>query len=318
MSINIYECAAGEWWLDLAENSPQGSVFNATWFLDSLGVPYKLFQVVNDSGALLAGFCVLENDSRNEMLAAPHPFTPNQGILFSPALSNLTNAKKVVEEYRITEKIIEEIVNRYGNFNMSMSPNFSDIRPFLWYNYSDSEGKKFAITNRYTALLKLKDFSIHEYLPLIRASRRQEYKKNISRPLVDCTIEDFLKIYRETFVRQDIFLADSTFDLVRRICVGALQNNAGHLSRIMVDGETASASLFLYDKTKAYYLFGANNPKYRAFGASTALMIGNINKAAQLGCDELDFVGVNSPNRGDYKLSFNGVLRSYFQVNLSA
>lgn len=315
MSINIYACGAGEWWLDLIENSPQRGIFNSIWFLDSLGVPYKLFQVVNDSGVVLAGFCVLENDSRNEMLGFPHPFTPNQGILFSSALSSLNNAKKIVEEYRITEKIIEEMVGRYGNFNMSMSPNFSDIRPFLWYNYS--EGRKFSITNKYTALLKLKDFSMHEYLTLIRASRRQEYKKNISRPIVDCSIEEFLNIYRETFARQDISLSDSTVDVVRRICVGALQNNAGYLRRIIVDGETASASLFLYDKTKAYYLFGANNPKYRASGASTALMIGNIHKAAQLGCDELDFIGVNSPNRGDYKLSFNGVLKSYFQVNLS-
>jgi lipid II:glycine glycyltransferase (peptidoglycan interpeptide bridge formation enzyme) len=317
MVISVDSFPAGKWWNDLVESSKQGCIFNAIWFLDSLGVPYRLFKVSDDSGSLLAGFCVLEDLVQEKMRNAPHPFTPYQGILFHSRLTSLNNNKRITEEFKITENIIEKMVGRYKNFNMCMSPNFLDIRPFLWHNYSDAEAPKFTITNRYTAILALRDFSINQYLSVIRASRRQEYKKNISRPLMNCSIDDFLSIYQETFSRQGILLDSDTLGLVRRICVSALQNNAGYLNKIMVNGEIASASLFLYDRTRAYYLFGANNPKYRSSGASTALMIANIQKAVQLECEELDFVGVNSPNRGDYKLSFNGLLKSYFQVNLN-
>jgi hypothetical protein len=45
-------------------------------------------------------------------------------------------------------------------------------------------------------------------------------------------------------------------------------------------------------------------------------MIKNICMARELGCKYLDFVGVNSPRRGDYKLSFNGKLTPYYEVSL--
>jgi hypothetical protein len=43
-------------------------------------------------------------------------------------------------------------------------------------------------------------------------------------------------------------------------------------------------------------------------------MFHNIEEARRRGLRELDFVGVNSPARGDFKLSFNPALTLYFDL----
>ena len=41
-------------------------------------------------------------------------------------------------------------------------------------------------------------------------------------------------------------------------------------------------------------------------------MIKNIESAFKKNLNEVDFVGANSPNRSDYKISFNANLYSYY------
>jgi len=74
----------------------------------------------------------------------------------------------------------------------------------------------------------------------------------------------------------------------------------------------ASAVLFLYDDRTAYYMFGANDPAYRNTSAGTFLLMNMIKEAFEMGLKEIDFVGVNSPNRGDYKISFNADIKPHF------
>ena len=73
-------------------------------------------------------------------------------------------------------------------------------------------------------------------------------------------------------------------------------------------------NLFLFDQRRAYYLFGANSPDLRATGGSTRLILDSILNARSRGLEEIDFVGVNSPKRGDFKLSFNPTLRLHLLV----
>jgi hypothetical protein len=45
-------------------------------------------------------------------------------------------------------------------------------------------------------------------------------------------------------------------------------------------------------------------------------LIDNILRFAQQGLKKFDFVGVNSPNRGDFKMSFGAELIGYNQISL--
>ena len=72
-----------------------------------------------------------------------------------------------------------------------------------------------------------------------------------------------------------------------------------------------SANLFLHDRDCSYYFLGANDPHFRGTGAGTSLLIEQIHRSILAGKKNVDMVGVNSPNRGDYKTSFNAELVMY-------
>lgn len=301
-------------WDSFVATSPQGSIFSDSCYLCATGKPYSRFLVKTLLGEVLAGVAVME-DGR-AMHTAPYPFTPYQGILFSGAFSAQSDHKRVTNEFRLTNFIIQGLIDHYGNFSMSLSPSFVDLRPFLWYNYHDITAPRFIISNRYTAMLDLSKFQLEHYLKSIRTVRRQEYNKSKAKIYETDDIALFIDLYLKTFKRQGIDVSEAHLSLIRRICCSSLTKGYGRLSLASIDDKVASMALFIYDLRCAYYLFGANDPDLRNSGASTALMVDNIRVMAEQGISWLDFVGVNSPNRGDFKLSFNPHLKAYHEVHL--
>ena len=303
-------------WDALVLESPQGHVFSRSAFLQSLGAQYACYVVSTSQGELLAGAVVLLDGDL--MARAPFAFTPHQGILFAKSVSSLSQQKRLTAEFRITTFFIESLLDVFSNFNMALSPFFKDLRPFQWHNYGKNELPQFEIRQRYTGYLSLIDFEMNSYLASVRTVRRQEYKK--TRAVIETShdLQVFLKLYQLTFDRQGIALDDQKLSLVESICAKALDGGYGHLSCAKVDGRAASMAFFVNDQDCAYYLFGANDPAMRDANASSKLLIDNIAGFAAQGLLRFDFVGVNSPHRGDFKLSFNAELVPYQEVHLLA
>src|SRR5262249_23973945 len=93
----------------------------------------------------------------------------------------------------------------------------------------------------------------------------------------------------------------------------ALEQGFGELlTCIAPEGAVASATLFLFDATTAYYWLAANDPAYRKAGCATCLMIENLRRCLAKGLQAVDMVGINSPNRGYFKTSFNALAVPYF------
>ena len=303
-------------WDALVNESPQGNVFSSSAFLESLGAPYTCYVVTSPQGELLAGAPIMLDG--NQMARAPFAFTPHQGILFAKCITSLRQQKRLTAEFRITTFFIELLLNCFSNFSMALSPYFKDLRPFLWHNYGKNELPQFEIRQRYTGHVSLIDFDINSYLSTVRNVRRQEYRKTraVIKPSYD--LKTFLKLYQQTFDRQGIVTDSKTLSLVESICNKTLDNGCGHLSCALVDGQAASMAFFVTDYKCAYYLFGANHPDLRDAHASSKLLIDNISTFAAKGLEKFDFVGINSPQRGDFKLSFNAELIPYQEVHLTA
>lgn len=303
--------AAWDAWIDL---SPQGTVFSKSAFLLSLNAPCRLFAAQN-AGRTVALIPLIEDEAGN---AVRFPFTPYQGILFLPD-SQCEPRQKVLNEFRITEFVVRELTERYRELAIALSWNFQDIRPFLWHNYGVSEAAHFVAQPRYTAVLDLDAMEPAGYASEIRACRRQELRKSSNYSVHEETqLDEFLDIYAGTFARQGIALDSMRLALVRSISANAIEQGYGRLTSCRTPEGIAAMSLFLYDSKRAYYLFAANDPAHRSTGASTRLMFDNILEAKRRGLRELDFVGVNSPARGDFKLSFNPELKLYFELNYAA
>lgn len=315
MSYRLVVNPADIEWQNFVASSQQGNIFSDLRYLKLLAVPFARYLVKSSDGQqVLAGVAVLEDGVR--MREAPFPFTPYQGILYGNQVTCQANHKRVVTEGRLTEFLIQALLERYGNFSMALSPKFTDLRPFLWHNYGQEGSRQFAVKIRYTATLNLKNFSLENYLSEIRSVRRQEIRRSGAEIKESVDVEHFLKLYALTFSRQGLELSEDVMKLVERIVQNSIADGYGRLVAATTHAGVASMTLFVHDQKTGYYLFGANNPELRSSNASAALMLNNFQWMAELGLEEVDFVGVNSPNRGDYKLSFNPKLRQYHEVHL--
>jgi hypothetical protein len=310
-SLTLAETDDHAVWDGLVEASPQGTVFSKYAFLQSLGVPFRLY-IVSSGRAVVAMLSVIEDEAGN---AVRFPFTPYQGILFVED-AQASARQRVLNQFRITEFLVGELTRRYRSIGMGLSWNFEDLRPFLWHNHGQADAAHFTAQPRYTAVLDLRGLDLQTYSREVRRDRRNDLKK-ASEFTVNgqADIHDFLRLYEDTFKRQEIVLGAATLERVASITRGALNGGYGRLSCCETPSGIASTNLFLYDAKRAYYLFGANDPEQRHTGAATKLIFDSISEAQRRDLLELDFVGVNSPARGDFKLSFNPDLKLYFELD---
>jgi hypothetical protein len=301
-------------WDAWVDQSAQGTIFSNSRFLRSLNTRFRLFTVL-DRHKVVALLSAIEDEAGN---IVHFPFTPYQGILFLHDAPLLPRQKNL-DEFRIAEFIVGELTRRYRHMVLPFSWNFEDIRPFLWHNYHADAAAHFTAQPRYTAVLDLKSMDESRYPAQAQARRRRELKKSSVFTINGkASPDDFSRLYTATFARQDITLEHNALALVQSIISQAVAQGYGRLSSCDTSAGPASMCLFLYDKTRAYYLFGANEPAQRNTGAATRLMFDNIYEARRRGLQEFDFVGVNSPDRGDFKLSFNPELKLYFELSYAA
>lgn len=301
-------------WDALVDGSQQGHVFSKSVYLKSLGVPFTCYLVVSPQGELLAGAAIVEEGLF--MAKAPFAFTPHQGIFFAHSVSQQASQKRLTTQFRITEFFINALLEVYPNFSMALSPFFKDLRPFLWHNHGQVGKPTFQVKQRYTGHVDLQNFSLDAFLATVRTVRRQEYKKSEVQIQKSTDLNLFLSLYQQTFERQGLVIDKYTLSLVQRICSHAMNEGMGYLSAAQVGDLTVSMAFFVTDERCAYYLFGANDPVMRDSKASTKLLLDNMALSATQGLQRFDFVGVNSPQRGDFKLSFNAELVPYQEVQL--
>ncbi|WP_338849058.1 GNAT family N-acetyltransferase [Massilia sp. W12] len=315
------ECLDPGYWDSLVAASPQGTLFSSHAWLKALGCRYRCWLALDGARALgMIAACESENGEDLRQM----PFTPYQGLLFAapperaaPPLSR----QQVQQQFCIAEFMIERLCQTYRNIDMSLSWLAPDIRPLLWHNFHKPQLGQFRLQPRYTALLHLQDSAYMQ--AQARACRRQENRKAAAFSVdFHASLGDFMDLYTQTFARQGIALAPAVRETVARLCHAAQAGGFGCLSACRSPAQTglqaiASSTLFVHDEKRAYYLFAANNPALRHSGGATRLIFANFEHARLRGLPEVDVVGVNSPKRGDFKLSFNPALTLYFDAHLT-
>ena len=83
----------------------------------------------------------------------------HNGLMF-PLEGDQKIVKARLERFKITEFGIEWLTQNYQQINLSLTPQFEDIRPFLWHNYHSSNPKdKFRVDLCYTSYLEMGYFT---------------------------------------------------------------------------------------------------------------------------------------------------------------
>lgn len=308
----IEQCTDSGIWDAFIETSPQYNIFCTKKFLDAIPRWNEMYLVWSGQ-EILAGFVISKNEAGE---LSPNLF-PYQGILIGRHLMNLTTHRRIKKINEAVSQVIHFLSRKYKNFSFSLHYTFEDIRPFLWHNHDKPIQGQFSISPCYSAIINLSQYDcIEQYLKNIRTSRRQEYFAHRTRGFTidestDVGLLDHL--HDLTFRRQGITRSQMERAMATDFARTALEENFGSLlvSRDPT-GRAVSANLFIHDKDCSYYFLGANDPQFRGSGAGTALLIEQIHRSMLAGKKNVDMVGVNSPNRGDYKTSFNAEIVMYF------
>lgn len=302
-------CGCDEDWDQFNEASPQGSIYSCSAFLNCLPVKKdRLF--FKQNGVIVASVLIMYSED-------VATFSMYQGISLAPINGNIHS--RYNQQLKVLTALLEDLTKEYQTLDFSLSHYFDDLRAFQWINYHVPDKGNFQINLNYTGIISLKDeIDFETYLESIRSVRRYEWRqceKKQFKVYVSNDVKVFLDLYRLTFERQGIELDSLTMNTVRNITESAIEGQFGRLTYCEdLDGNVHSANLILYFKNTCYYEFGASDPKFRSSGASVYLMLHNIKYAFENNFSFFDLVGINSPNRGDFKLSFNAIPKPYFNV----
>jgi hypothetical protein len=305
-------------WDAFVSTSPQRSIFVYSKFLDSLLVNYVLVTCYKKN-KIVAGAVIVYSEA-GEPINGTFPFTQYQGILLADNSGNEMHSQ-VTQEFKITEYFISVLTEKFKIFSLSHSWRLRDLRPFQWYNYHEPDKGMFKLDLRYAGILdvnKYRDFD--SYVASIRKVKRQEFKK--SSQLLSLKMSNDVDIlddlHAKTFARQNLERTDYTSRLVKSIVRHAIDGNYGEMSCAMLNDEPVSSVFFLYDDRTAYYIFGVNDPLHRKTFSGTFVLMNMIKNAFDKGVQEIDFVGLNSPNRSDFKISLGAELRPHFITSIDA
>lgn len=313
--LSLKKIADNKLWDENVDNSRQGTIYLQSEFIRSLGIKHSNYLVYNDDNP--AAGCIVLEDEKGGCLKTACPFVPYQGFFFIN--DEQRNYKRIRTEFDLTEYLINQLLSIYRGISQ-LHFALDDCRPFLWHNYHNPEKGRFQIDQSYTSILSLGAFnSMEDVLLSIRTDRRQQYRKAIKHKILieeSANMQILDRLHELTFLRQKIERNETEKTLLHSISTAAIEQGYGKIKIAYLDGNPASVILALYHKKRVYYMFGATDPDYRDSGSMTKLLVETIWEAKTQGYNEFDFVGVNSPNRGDYKLSFNGRLVPCFKTQL--
>jgi lipid II:glycine glycyltransferase (peptidoglycan interpeptide bridge formation enzyme) len=205
---------------------------------------------------------------------------------------------------------------------LALHHSIFDIRGIEWYLFEKGMTSNLQYKMRYTGIIQLQDFSDFEtYKKTIRKVRLQELANTSKIDGLSISarpdIKMFLDMYINMFNQRGINLRESELQRVSAIIENGLSSGTGNLLILQEnDGTPVSGVFILSDKETDFYQFGASDPERVKLNGSSFLLLRSIELAFINGRKYFDMVGMNSPNRGEYKASFNARVNSYFEIEL--
>ena len=315
MNYKFEECHDLECWNDFVASSPQSNLFCFAYYLALVSDNFKLFFVLKDKKILAAVPILL--DKKNNLIPCLESY---QGILYSSDFEKLKSHSRVPKMLEVTEFLLVELSKLFSEYKLSLHYSIKDLRAFQWHNYHEEGQKRINIDLTYTCLLDLQKINnLDELISQLRRVRRREYNKALKNELIieesdDITILD--KLHEKMFHNQGIERSNYDVDCLKKISLTSIKKDFGKLYVCYTNQKVpCSAYLMLFDKNQAFSKYGATDPNFKNIGAFTYLTIHCIQKSIEFGLKKWDFLGANSPTRGDYKISFNPELVSFYQLS---
>jgi hypothetical protein len=311
-------------WQKFVETTPEYTMFVSSTYLRSFGGQYKLY-FVKKGIEVKAGFCLLLSEDGNRVIL-------NELVIYSGIFFKEDQTQKAVkaksERFEITEQIIRFITDNFSCISIALSTKFEDLRPFLWHNYgSINQQEIFSLDLRYTSYLNISELrdthdeestDLFKCLETLRQRNIRKARKEGSYTVEEVQIELFLNYYIALMESQNQQVPAQKLAQMSRIIENCTQEKqAVMFATKNANHEIIYLTVFSYDHYRAYYLFGAGNPNaIEHYRGTICFWDAFMKLSREYKINEVDLEGINSPQRGWFKLSFGGSIVPYYEVNL--
>ncbi|MHB8108775.1 MAG: hypothetical protein ACYDHW_01940 [Syntrophorhabdaceae bacterium] len=315
--------SSGEW-DQIVNASPQGTLFSESLYLAACGCDHEKF-VIRQGQQIKAGLSVTYTEDRKR--CGLDDLVIHNGLMFIPDTSR-KSVRARIEQFEITEFIVDFLDNRFDAIKLALAPGFEDMRPFLWHNYHDPvPSRRFILNLRYTSYINISslkgcDHHAFEQSECFRAMEtlrqrhiRQAYRREAKINRVDSTAR-LIAYYRALMERQNDPVPENKLARMETLINTLLAEGKASVYEVHDhSSEVIYTVVYGWDHKRAYYLFGAGHPEINEpFQGTFAHWGAFMDLANSVGKHEVDLEGVNSPQRGWFKLSLGGDLRPYYHV----
>ena len=305
-------------WDLLLDQSEQNNIFNKTFFLDSILDNYELYFIYKGE-EIVGGFSIILDSNKKKIVS--NDYIVHSGIFFLPQRKS-NRASYLIEKYNITNSFVSFLTSNYKSIDLTLSPNIDDMRPFIWYNYNS--GKKFTINLRYTTFINLKDFDVDQPFSknntknlnsLRNRNLKESQKKNINFS-ISKNPDKLINFHIGNLSTQGKKLSDEKKDRkeIANIITNLEKRDKLLMQETYEDNKLKYIICFGLDRSTSFFLFGA--PAETSVGnyIGTASLWNLFKICKTKNIHKCDLEGINSPQRGWFKLSFGGEIKNYYNI----
>jgi hypothetical protein len=288
-------------WIKFLNNSKNATIYHHPTFLRIFNEKLD-FKCYLKGDEIILGLPLLKKKNNIQLR-----FQGYNGFIYPDR--HLTKKQKIISSnFKGLKEFADFFYENYESLSISLDDTMVDARPFIWHNYPKSI---FKTEEYYTSKIELKDFS----KACISDARRQEIIKSEKQGLKINVSENF-KSAAEFFIKT---IGDSNFenDEIRyfEIMKSLSDSKMGKLFSCNYKNDVISFAFFGIINKKVFYMFSGSDHNLKNISNHTYLLYEVINKFKKE-AKEIDFVGVNSPNRGSFKLSFGGNLNRCLRLTM--
>ena len=310
-NLNILKTKDSELWNKLFESGSSKSIYFHNDFISSTNCNYQYY-LIHKNQELLAGFVGYTNSEDTRFIE--NSLAIYSGFYFSDRSNKKIN-KKRIERINVIQSLLEIIDKEYEEIVFSLSPDINDIRPFQWFNF-DNKKDIYDFEIRYTSFLDLSK-STESLLEDLSTIRKQNIKYAEKENIEIVRSKDFSSLiqnYKSNLLQQSELLNKDYFENLAFLLDKLLGKDLIKIYELKRDKKLVYSAVFSDVGSTTEYMYGAGNKDLQQSYDGTYLIWSALKDLKSLGKTSVNFEGVNSPNRGNFKLSFGGNLKPYYKI----
>lgn len=266
-------------WDKFVDESPYGSVFNKSYWLDKVSNKFKIL-VAEENNKIVGGMAL---PSMYGKLYKDPKLTPQLGVVLFKPNNKQKYCSVLSKQIEITEALIKNLP-KFKQFKYNFNYNYTNFLPFIWNGFSVNVNYTYVIEDL-TDLDKVHSNFDYDVKYMIKKAH-----KNNLRVTDEFGIKEFYEVNKKTFDRQGMEMP-YTFEFLRELD-STLDEHGNRKIFFALDDENRiiAGTYILYDNECAYYLMGGADPEFRNTGAQTFLIWESIKFAAKVS-KKFDFEG---------------------------